>query len=212
MIENAPGIYNAPSVYNQGGGGGKWYNGTTIINGHNYRTISNGKVEWLAQNLNEAFAGITVTDTWTSYTSGNNHAYRFKMAAANYAQEDLENILGLFYRQGCRQYITDNLTDGWRIPSFSDWDKLFSACDNTRDLVSTISKTYSGYTGSDSTGFSVIGADRNGFNTIASFIVTNSSNGYMCTQTIRSDGHCLRHNENGNIWYDVGACRLVRNL
>ncbi len=218
MINESPRIYNGVGIYETGGGGeSAWTCSHAQINGHWYPTIKKDGVEWLAQNLKEVYSGITLTDTWVSYSNANNNAYRFKMASTDYAQPDLENLLGYFYRAGCREIIRSNVaSDGWRIPSIADFDKLTQNRNSSYacGLMSNISTLYSGHSGTAEHGFNGIGADHNGYSNFASFIVSDNSSikGYGRVYSIRSDGNItLSSDGNSSVWYEVGACRLVRN-
>ena len=195
-------------------GGGGWERSYAIINGHKYATIKKDGVEWMAQNLREVWSGIVLTDTWDGYGSGGNQAYRFEMASTDYPDGDVRNLLGYIYRQDTRNAITGNVSaDGWRIPSLVDFDALVSTESSGLSFISTISKTYSGYTGTDITGFSSISADRNGYNSTAHYISSNNGpKGYMALKSFRSDGVIDNYNSGtSQTWVGCGFCRLVRN-
>lgn len=202
MVENIPYINNG------------WENSYTTINGHIYPTIKKGGVEWLAQNLREVYTGIDLTTTYDGYSSGGNQAYRFKMAESD-EDGSVENLLGYFYRQDTRDIIAANLTDGWRIPSIADFDTLFAMESDNRAFISPISQKYAGGTGYNTTGFSSIGCDKDGYSVMVHYMTTNNSGiygTYMVTKTVRSDGVVDNANTgNSSIWYEIAVCRLVRN-
>lgn len=118
MIENRPGIYNQPSIYNQGGGGG----GGVDIDGIKYQTIIIDGVEWLAENLDFKWPGLSIGDD----------NLRQDIPQACYYNNN-ENLFGrnnkkygLLYNFPAIQQI-DSLIDGWHVPTRDELQALYNA-------------------------------------------------------------------------------------
>lgn len=218
MIENAPGIYKAPIVYNQGGGGGGWQLSNAWIGTHKYQTIKNGKVEWMAQNLNEVFTGLSLSDHLDVYAPKD--VYRKGMITTDYPAGGIEELAGVCYKGEARPIILNNVSaDGWRIPSKTDWLNLFDGVNNELEkLFMPITKCdYSKRLGTNETGMSLIGLTSPGGDpsTNAEYITSaggGGTSGYMVTVLFYNCHFQMWYNENNSIWYSRGYCRLVRNL
>lgn len=117
MITETPTIYNVPGVYNQGaGGGGAEIGGTT------YKTIIINGVEWLAENLDYKWEGLSIGDASTSQD----------VPQACYYNND-ENLFGrnnkkygLLYNFPAILQI-DSLIDGWHVPTQAELQALYNS-------------------------------------------------------------------------------------
>lgn len=115
-IENKPTIYNTPSVYKLGGGGGAEIGGTT------YKTIIINGVEWLAENLDYKWDGLSIGEAYTSQD----------VPQACYYNND-ENLFGrnnkkygLLYNFPAILQI-DSLIDGWHVPTQAELQALYNS-------------------------------------------------------------------------------------
>ena len=221
MIENAPGIYNAPSVYQQGGGGGGWQLSSAWICSHKYQTVKNGKVEWMAQNLNEVFTGMTLADHTDAYEPY--FVFRKGYILTDYAAGSIDELNGVTYKARSREIITSYVShDGWRIPSKTDWIQLFASVENEETkLFMPITKCdYSQRLGTNESGMSLIGLKADGDmspSTNAYYMTSANSPGrdinYMVRALFYNAEFSQWDNDNNSpVWYVSAHCRLVRNL
>ena len=95
----------------------------TVIGGRWYRTVTIGGKEWLAENLDYTFDGLTIG------LSKNTDEY----PAANYYNRNEERYgyngkkCGLLYNWVAVKYMDDNkdtFFPGWHVPTTDDWDSL----------------------------------------------------------------------------------------
>lgn len=105
MIDNKPSIYNAQSVYNQGGGGGS----VVKIGGEDYEYVQVGDKFIIIRNLDYLPDGITIGDGTTT----NPQACYF----SNNQTQAKEREQGLLYNWAALQYLINNnlLPDGWNV-------------------------------------------------------------------------------------------------
>lgn len=119
-IENTATIYNTPSVYNQGQGGGNDYK---VIGGRSYKTAIIGGVEWLAENLDFKFCNIG-----GAYTSTPNACY-YDDDESTYGIDGLRKC-GLLYNWYAVKLLNDNkeiFCPGWHVPTNDEWSALAAA-------------------------------------------------------------------------------------
>lgn len=120
-------IYNAPSIYESGAGGGiqpEIY-GNVKIGNRNYKTIQYNNKEWLAENLDYKFDGCLYGMEQTNYP------------CCGYYDNDEDFSLdgsykcGLLYNWYAAKYLDDNkvtlLPSGWRVPTISDYNDLLNS-------------------------------------------------------------------------------------
>lgn len=107
MIGNKPSIYNALSVYNQGGGG------FVVVDGVAYTTVKINGLTWTTQNL------LYVDPSWS--TQGD-----FRRASIATAPNKRRLVkYGYYYTKDQISYIENNLDlSGFRIPRKEDFEKL----------------------------------------------------------------------------------------
>jgi len=210
MVENIPYVNNG------------WENSYAIINGHKYPTIKKGGVEWLAQNLDEVFDGMTLTNETSAYEP--TWVYRAGAILTEYTNGSIEKLIGVTYKAGSRDIITANVSsDGWRIPSQTDWQNLISLSEDSHGLCHPLCMCdYGLHEGTNTTGFSIFtcnvdqGSDNGKPTTSGYFITSNSSHGndpaYMITCAFHNAAFQGWYNNGSSpIWYNAGQCRLVRN-
>lgn len=122
MIQNEHSVYNQPSVYNQGGGGG-----FIVIDEVAYSTVKINGLEWTCQNF------MFVDKTWGDNTKGLWYT----------PHKRLLNQWGYFYTKNQVAYITNNVDlKGFRIPTKDDFETLFSV--SADDLRSVETWAYPG--------------------------------------------------------------------
>ena len=209
-----------------------WEFSTAILNGHKYQTITNGKVEWLAQNLNEVLPGMTLAnkDTYDVYSSGSKQCYRIGGILTDYPRESLDVMVGTCYRAECRAIIANKFAaDGWRIPSRADWNKLINDLDSPYDLcLPSTPCDYNQYDGTNKTGMSIVQVGTMGgssddnyavkFGDGTHFMVNENANGRGDQYMVYIGFHNAKYNGYGNysyyqsVWYETYYCRLIRNV
>lgn len=127
MIKNKPSIYNAQSVYNQGGGGGQLPEvpGIDFVEidekQYPFKIMPDGK-KWTMYNLDLVWEGLPVGQ---SAASG--------VPRANYYNNDQDTYgwngkrFGILYNFQALVYLNTHraeLIPGWRVPTKSDWENL----------------------------------------------------------------------------------------
>lgn len=157
-IQNKPTIYNAPSVYKLVGGGGAEIGGTT------YKTIIIDGVEWLAENLDFKWDGLSIGDASISqdvpqacYYNNNENLFG-----------RLNKKYGLLYNFPAIQQI-DSLIDGWHVPTQAELLALYNSL--SPDYFKKIQSCYD-YEISSTFGVGV------GFNMPPSGLFSGSFSGY----------------------------------
>lgn len=227
-------FYNS-GFYDTGAGGG-WKLSTAIINGDIYQTITNGSVEWLAQNFNEILPGLTLANEsdYNVYGDGRNQCYRFGAIKTEYDKNSIIKFCGTCYRAGARNIINTSLaSDGWHIPSRSEWNALIDSLDDIEDLcVPNTPGDYNQLYGKNKTGFSIITTPNPGGSNLSDFDFSfgGTSINYMVNELARGRGDDYvvlisflngRPNVNGpyynttyygSTWNEKYFIRLVRTL
>lgn len=113
MIENKPSIYNAQSIYNQGGGGG----GFVVIDEVAYSTVKINGLEWTCQNF------MFVGKNWGGSTTG----WWYDASLQTAPHKRWLRQWGYFYTKNQVAYIINNVDlKGFRIPTKEDFETLFS--------------------------------------------------------------------------------------
>ena len=127
MIGNKPSIYNAQSVYNQGGGGGEMPDipGIDFVEigdkQYPFKIMPDGK-KWTMFNLDLTWEGLPVGSPASTSEQ-----------RANYYNNDQNTYgwggkkYGLLYNFTALVYLNNHKADlipGWRVPTKSDWETL----------------------------------------------------------------------------------------
>lgn len=114
-VVEVPTVYETPTVYDMGAGGGADIGGTT------YKTVIVNGVEWLAENLDYRWDGLSIGDASTSQDVPQACYYN-----------DNENLFGrnnkkygLLYNFPAIQQI-DSLIDGWHVPTQAELQALYN--------------------------------------------------------------------------------------
>lgn len=139
-----PTIYKSPTIYKTGAGGGDWFNyGELELGEKKYKTLQIGSLIWLCENLaflpDEIQLGLDGTPT---------------TPAAWFYNNDLSNSdRGLLYNWYSLNVIDNYLSDGWRVASQTDLNKLKSDIGTSQYIAKYLrGKNYND--GSDNFGFS----------------------------------------------------------
>ena len=156
MIGNKSSIYNAQSVYNQGGGKAQ-----IVINGQVFETTTKqrGGLVFTDKNLDVPVYGVT--SVYPNNSSVNKEVY------------------GLLYKKS--EIIAAAATflyDGWRIPTGDDWNTFLDSDDNWHNWQSTdFSGGYDlyGFHGVCAGTYSDSSLQYNGFSENAFFVVDNGN-------------------------------------
>lgn len=103
--------------------------GGAVIGGRTYRTVvmPDGK-EWLAENLDYKWAGLTVDASGTSDSEP--RASYYNNDEATYGIDGTYKC-GLLYNYQAVKYLNDNratLCPGWHVPSSTEYNTLLTAC------------------------------------------------------------------------------------
>lgn len=91
------------------------------IGGRKYKTVTIGNQIWTAENLDWKFEGITLNQDsggWDGYS-----AWYYNNDEATYGLDGTYKC-GLLYTQMSAIYIDSLLTDGWRVPTTTDFQTL----------------------------------------------------------------------------------------
>ena len=114
-VVEVPTVYGTPTVYDTGAGGGADIGGTT------YKTVIINGVEWLAENLDYKWDGLSIGDASISQDVPQACYYN-----------DNENLFGrnnkkygLLYNFPAIQQI-DSLIDGWHVPTQAELQALYN--------------------------------------------------------------------------------------
>ena len=117
MILETPSIYNVPGVYNTGAAAGG-----ADIGGTTYKTVIIDGVEWLAENLDYKWDGLSIGDAAISQD----------FPQACYYNND-ENIFGRNNKKYGMLYNfpailqIDSLIDGWHVPTQAELQALYNS-------------------------------------------------------------------------------------
>lgn len=191
------------------------------IGGRTYRTVTIGNQEWMAENLDYKFSGLTFRDG----VDGNEIDRNANLAQAVYYDYDEAtygvngNKYGLLYNWKAVNYLNNNLSaldvpSGWHLPTRAEWNSLVSAVGENPGTKLKSTTGWSSGAGTDDYGFSAAPAGEwsLGFYNVGSFanFWTPESNGsfawYRCIDTETSV-----YNDNSNQYFGYSV-RLVKNL
>lgn len=120
-------IYNAPSIYESGagGGGGGLQPGEIVIGEQVLQTAQINDQIWTTKNFDTILPGINY-NTGGDFPVGS-HCWFYNRDSATYGIYG-ENR-GLLYTASCLSIIQtyiDDILPGWRIPTKDDWQKLIN--------------------------------------------------------------------------------------
>lgn len=116
-------IYNAPSIYESGAGGGG-----NIIGGRTYKTVKIGGFTWLAENLDFKFCVIG-----GGGTPSTPNAWYYNNDEQTYGIDGIRKC-GLLYNWHAVKFLNDNrfsLIPGWHVPTNDEWNTLSNAVGGT---------------------------------------------------------------------------------
>lgn len=129
---------------------------TVVIGGRTYVTVTIGNQEWMTENLDYQFDGLTISNGVSS--------------SAAYGTYGGQSGFGLFYNGVAARLLEANKTtllpDGWRVPTQGDLNGLLSAGGTNASELRTADGWPSGYEGTNGTGFSAYPCGRFANNTI----------------------------------------------
>lgn len=127
MIENVHSMYNAPSVYNQGGGQIPEVPGIDFVKiaekQYPFKTMPDGK-KWTMYNLDFIWEGLIVG---LSASSVEPRANYYNNDQTTYGWDGKR--FGLLYNPQALVYLNNHRADlipGWRVPTSVDWANLKS--------------------------------------------------------------------------------------
>ena len=126
------------------------------IGGRVYNTVIIGGKEWMAENLDFKFSGLSVGQSGTS--SSEPRANYYQNNESTYGADG--NKYGLLYNWIAVKYLEDNkslLIPGWHVPTTAVWDALATADGGTSTAGTKLKSTsgwYDGGNGTDDYGFS----------------------------------------------------------
>lgn len=124
-IQNQPTICKAPSVYNQGAGGGGGSSNIVEINGVKYPYIQIENQLWLAKNLDLTWDGLLNFDGTIYDNDTNPRAVWYEKKQWLYGVNASD--FGMLYNGFAADYIQNNfVVDGWHIPFDDDWTTLLN--------------------------------------------------------------------------------------
>lgn len=157
-VVSVPTVYETPTVYDTGAGGG------VEIGGVKYTTVKINGVEWLAENLDYKWDGLSIGDASVSQDVPqacyyNNNENLFGQNNKKY---------GLLYNWPAILQI-DQLIDGWHVPTQAELQSLYNAL--SPDFLKHIQSCYD-YSLASTFGLGV------GFNMPPSGIFSGSFSGY----------------------------------
>ena len=127
---------------------GNWYSAPAImerfaINGRSYPTLAMGDQIWMAENLDFAWSGLTISSTngkdpRATYYKGDQYTYGYN-----------GQKWGLIYNGYALRYFLEhfdemNIPTGWRIPTINDWVKLLTFIGCTPYSTTTQLTSYKG--------------------------------------------------------------------
>ena len=126
---------------------GSWYSSPSLmesfsINGRTYPTVTMGNLIWMAENLDYAWPGLSIT----SNAGSGQRANYFKGDQYTYGYNGQK--FGLLYNGYALNYLYENsstmLPTGWRIPSIDDFVNLLTYIGCT---PTSTTSAFTGYTG-----------------------------------------------------------------
>lgn len=142
------------------------------IGGRVYNTVVIGGKEWMAENLDFKFSGLTVGQSGASSSAPRGNYYNND--ESTYGANG--NKYGLLYNWSAVKYLEDNksqLIPGWHVPTNAEWDALATAVGGTSVAGTKLKSTtdWSSGAGTDNYGFSALpaGSYYGSFNNLGSY-------------------------------------------
>lgn len=205
---------------------------SVLIGGRKYKTVTIGNQQWMAENLDYAWDGLTV-----------GHNSRIESEAASYYNNQPEVYgldgtykCGLLYNGMAVKYLNDNrntlLPDGWHLPTQTEFNTLFTAIGGITGTAAKLKAKQNSITsswpssewgGTDEYGFNVLPSGCLNSDSFSPNINFNDFNSrvFFWTASVSSSG--LRYAfdirlENNSIydssWYNYMefSVRLVKNI
>lgn len=124
------------------------------IGGRTYPTVKIGNQIWMAENLDLKWEGLPIG----SSVSSSHRANYYNNDEATYGWNG--HKCGLLYNSASLSELTGLLSDGWHIPSVSEWNELIASTQDTSNaalLVSNGNLSWApSWTGSNMFGFNMI--------------------------------------------------------
>lgn len=190
------------------------------IGGRTYRTVTIGNQEWLADNLDYKFSGLTFRDG----VDGNEMTTDATISqAAYYGYNEATygvtgNKYGLLYNWTAVDYLNNNLAelgipDGWHVPTRAEWTALVSAVGENPGTKLKSTTGWSSGAGTDDYGFSAVPAGYwgNGFNKVGSYANFCTSEPAGSNAWGRAINTGARVGEFDDIQYRGFSVRLVKD-
>lgn len=146
-----PGAYKSPGVYKGTGGVYKDGAGDFVeIGGRKYPFVKIDSLLWITENLDWKFTGCVIGATGYSYNEPrgnyfNNDETTYGINGKKY---------GLLYNWIAAKSIDSLLSNGWRVPSLSDFSALASFCNNDASKIKS-TETWNP-AGNNETGFTAV--------------------------------------------------------
>lgn len=199
IYKGTGGIYKGRGVYNDGyggGGGGETY----TFYGKTYNVVTIGNLKWFVENLDFAPDDMPIGGT-ISYTITSKHAYYYLNDEATYGWNGRK--YGLLYNRYAVDAIKYYLTDGWRIPTESDFSDLTANVPN-QDANKLKSLDYWPTPGNNELGFNAKPCPAT--DTGNQWFFPESDGGYIISDTITGSKSGLYVITNNTItYYQNGA-------
>jgi uncharacterized protein (TIGR02145 family) len=103
--------------------------GVTDADENNYPTVIIGNLEWMAQNLKvtqyDNFEPLDRFDIAVDWVNATNGAYCIHPLVAGISSEsEMVDAYGIHYNGYSLSNVNGLCPDGWRVPSFEDWDYM----------------------------------------------------------------------------------------
>ena len=116
-----PRIYNGAGIYKTGEEGGGGGGETVEIGGKTYPVVTIGSQKWIGYNLDYVPDGVNVGGAGEISTP---NAWYYSNNETRYGWNNKK--YGLLYNFAAGEIVNASLTDGWRVPSKSDYESLIS--------------------------------------------------------------------------------------
>ena len=168
--------------------------GSVDIDGTTYKTVTIGNLEWLVDNLDYKFNGLTVGPSDVPYNEPK--AWYYNNDESTYGKSGIMKC-GLLYNYYAVEYLENNrlelLPRGWRVSNENDWENLVRNLNNGSPSVSGIAnkmKAEDGYVlsnfpinwnGNNESGLSVIPTGKGLNSEVTPSYVDFSGIGESCT-------------------------------
>lgn len=201
-----PSIYNGAVIYNTGAEGGYTpISGSVELFGKVYNTIKINGLEWICENLDYKWDGLAIGHNTTSpqacYPQDNESLWGWNGRKC-----------GLLYNKAAKEELANNLNT-WRIPSSSDFDKLFISLNTYFDVSYKLTKNsvWSSRTGDNEIGFSELpcGAYESGWVGITDSWYIHSQSNLLITSTPTYSYTVLPSTYFGNWYMPIRLCRDI---